>query len=144
MKLKIIKYFTKIRDEINKKEEEFISIIEKQFDALFFKEDIINNYEKLPNEMKSLLENSKKIVKDWNDISKDTLIRYINDCINSENVIIQINELFKKNKIDNYELKMLACQNEVDDLDNSFINELKLNTDFIEKLINNYFSTYWK
>ena len=35
---------------------------------------------------------------------------------------------------------MLSCQNEIDDLDTSFINELKLNTDFVDKLINNYFS----
>ena len=60
LKLKIIKYFTKIRNEINKKEDEFISIIEKQFDTLFFKEDIIKNYDKLPNEMKSLLDKGKK------------------------------------------------------------------------------------
>lgn len=90
--------------------------------------------------MKSLLENGKKIIKDWNNINKDTLSRYINDCIKTENVIIQIDELFKKKKIDNYELKMLSCQNEIDDLDTSFINELKLNTDFVDKLINNYFS----
>ena len=32
---------------------------------------------------------------------------------------------------------MLSCQNEIDDLDTSFINELKLNTDFVDKLINN-------
>ena len=49
LKLKIQKIFTKIRNELNNREDELLLDIDKRFENLFFKEEIIKDSEKLPN-----------------------------------------------------------------------------------------------
>ena len=48
LKVKIQKIFTKIRNEINNREDELLLEVDKQFENVFFNEDIIKNSEKLP------------------------------------------------------------------------------------------------
>ena len=92
LKLKVLKIFTKIRSQINEREDEIMNKIDTKFDTLFFKEDNIKEFDKLPNKIKTSLEKGKKIDNNWN--SKDIPINsLINDCINIENSIKYINDL---------------------------------------------------
>ena len=101
LKLKISNLFTKIRNKINEREDEILLSLDKIFDKTFFKEDIIKNGEKLPNQIKLYLEKGKKIIKEWDNNINTKLNSKINDCINIENnikTITEINESIDKCK----------------------------------------------
>ena len=97
IKLKIQKIFTKIRNAINNREDELLMEVDKKYDNLYFKEDLIKEWEKLPNKINNSLEKGKLINKDWDNNYK--ICSFINDCINIENMINSINLI--KNKIEN-------------------------------------------
>ena len=97
LKLKIQKIFTKIRNIINEREDKLLSEVDKQFNEIYYDENIINEAEKLPSKIKSSLEKGKLIDKEWDD--EDKLSSVINDCINIENNIKKIenvNDCLKK------------------------------------------------
>ena len=105
IKQNIQKIFTKLRNEINQREDELLLEVDKQFEKLYFKEDLIKENEKLPDKIKTYLEKGNIIEKQWNN--ENNLIPLINDCINIEkniNIIKEINESIKKcnnyNKLD--------------------------------------------
>ena len=91
LKLEIQKIFTKLRNAINEREDKILIEVDKKFDNLYFKEDIIKDSEKLPNNIKESLEKGEKIDNDWNDENK--LSSIINDCIKIENNISNINKI---------------------------------------------------
>ena len=96
LKIKIQKIFTKIRNALNDKEEKLLIEVDQKYDEVFIKDDIIKNFEKLPNKIKISLEKGKLIEKNWNE---NNLNSVINDCINIEkniNDIIKINNDIKK------------------------------------------------
>ena len=90
VKIKIAKVFTTIRNSINEREDELLLEVDSQFNNLFFKEEIVNKSEKLPNEIKLSLEKGKLINNEWNNNDSDKLNLLINDCINIENNIKSI------------------------------------------------------
>ena len=92
LKLEIQNVFTKLRNIINEREDQLLWNVDKQFDELFFKEELIKEGEKLPNKIKISLENGKKIVKEWDDNKLNILI---NDSLNIENNIKDINHIEK-------------------------------------------------
>ena len=94
LKLEIQKLFTKIRTELNKREDELYLAIDKKYDELFFKEQLIKESEKLPNIVKTSLEKGKIKENDWNDENK--LNKIINDCIKIENTIKNLNLIYDK------------------------------------------------
>jgi len=96
LKLKIQKILTKIRNSLNEREDKLISEVDKEFDDLFFKEDILKNIEKLPNKIKIYLEKGKILDNDWKDENK--LYSLINDSINIENNIKEIKNVFENAK----------------------------------------------
>ena len=61
LKVNIQKIFTKIRNELNNREDELLLEVDNQYDNLFFKEDFIKESEKLPNKIKLSLEKGIKI-----------------------------------------------------------------------------------
>ena len=143
--IKIYEAFTKLRNVINSKEDKVLSIIEQQFNDLFFKEDILKQYEKIPNVIINDLQKGNNLEKDWD---KDNLNKTIHQCIKIENHIKDINEL---NKIigakNDYNNKISACEYEIEYFNQSLIkliekiqNELKLDSDYIDKLKKGYFS----
>ena len=67
LKLKIQKIFTKIRNVLNEREDQLLLEVDKKYDNLFFKEDILKENEKLPNKIKISLERSKALDNEWND-----------------------------------------------------------------------------
>ena len=88
LKLNIQKVFTKIRNELNNREDELLLEVDKKYNELYCDEDILDQYEKLPNKVKYSLEKGKKI--EYND---DKLASFINECINIENNIKDINKI---------------------------------------------------
>ena len=90
LKLKIQKIFTKIRNEINNREDALLLEVDKKFENLYIKEDIIKDIKKLPNKIKISLEKGKLIDKE--DNKKDNnLSLLINNCIILENNIKEFN-----------------------------------------------------
>ena len=90
LNLKIQKIFTKIRNTLNNREDELILEIDRQFNEIIYKEDIIKDSEKLPEKMKELLEKGKEICGEINKIKLNSLI---NDYIIFENSIKNINSI---------------------------------------------------
>ena len=114
LKLTIQKIFTKIRNEINVREDQLLLDVDKNYDLLFYNEDMIKEYDKLPNKVKILLEKCKIVDKEWNDKTK--LNSNINDCINIE-ANVQGFDILNKNVINctsNNNLEIIFNQEEKD------------------------------
>ena len=124
LKLKIQKIFTKIRNSINNKEDELLLEVDKQFENLFFNEDIIKNSEKLPNKIKLSLEKCKNLDKEKYNDEKKSL--FINECMNLENNIKEINKvnesIIKCNDLNNFEVVFNPEEYGV----NKFLEEIKI------------------
>ena len=114
--LNIQKYFTKLRSELNEREDKLIKEAEEKFKNLFFDEDIILESDKLPNKVKKCLDNGKEIKDKWN--KENELSYVINYCIEFENNI---------NKIDEINQKINNCNS----------NKIKLEFDVKEKRFDN-------
>lgn len=90
LKSEIQNIFTKVRNLINKKEEEILLKIDNKYEALYFNKNYISEIEKLPDKINKSLEKGKII---QNDIEKYKLNSLINDCLNIENSIVKINDI---------------------------------------------------
>ena len=110
IKSKIQKFFTKIRNKINEREDEMLLEIDDYFEDLYFKENIIKLCKNLPNQINISLEKSKLMDNEWNDDTK--LNSLINNCLDIENNIRLINmineKIHKCNNEDN--IKLLFIQ----------------------------------
>ena len=109
LKLEIQKVFTKIRSELNDREDILLLEIDKYFDNNYINEDIIKKSNELPMIIKKSLEKGKLIENEWKN--NDKLNSLVNDCINIEislKDIILINESIEKfNKCDKINLKFI-------------------------------------
>ena len=119
LKLKIQTIFTKIRNELNNREDFLLLEVDNEFDKTYFKEEIITKSERLYNKIKLSLNNYKIINKENNNNKTNFLI---NECIKIENNIRDIetiNENVKKcnNSID---LKFIIIPDKEDELNESF------------------------
>ena len=94
IKIQIQNAFTKVRNELNNREDELLLKVEKEFEDRFFNENIIKECEKLPNKIKLSLEKVDLMNKE-NDDNKN-LNLFINNCINIENNIKEINTIKEK------------------------------------------------
>ena len=88
-KLKVQKGFTKIRNELNNREDQILSDIDTYFDKKYVSEEIMNNSEKLPNKIKILLEKGKT----FTNTKNNDLNMIINNCLLIENSIKDINTI---------------------------------------------------
>ena len=139
LKMKIQKIFTKIRSTLNEKEEQLLIEVDQKYDDNFIKDDIIKNFEKLPNRIKTYLEKGKNIDKNWKG---NNLNSFINDCINIENNIKdinKINESIRKSNLNNKtEIKFSLEENKIND----FLEEIKslgkINLIKADDIFNNY------
>ena len=98
LKIKIQKLFTDIRNTLNEREDEILNEIEKKYDEIFIKENIIKESMKLPKKITNVMEKGNLIDKDWEDNNK--LPCLINDCLNIQKDIALINSIEKN--IQNY------------------------------------------
>jgi len=99
LKTKVQKIFTKIRNELNEREDKLFIEIDKKFQELFFNEKFVKESEKLTNLVKISLEKGKIKENEWEDETK--LNKLINNCIILENTIKNINEVYDKINIYN-------------------------------------------
>ena len=93
LKLIIQKEFTKLRNELNNREDELLLNVEKEFENRFFNENIIKECEKLPNKIKLSLEKGNVMNREYDD---KRLNLFINNCINIENNIKEIKIIKEK------------------------------------------------
>ena len=107
LKTYIQQVFTKIRNILNEKENKLLDEVDEQYDKLFFKEDIIKDFEKLPKKVKISLEKGKSMYNKQYESNKLNL--FINDCINIENNIKYVNlmneKLAKCQSLDNLKIE---------------------------------------
>ena len=111
LKKKIQKIFTKIRNILNEREEVLLLEVDKKFENLFLKENIIQQYEKLPEKIILSLDKGKKIKDEWSNINKLNFI--INECIKIENNIkniILIDNYLKKGNNSNININFIPDQ----------------------------------
>ena len=122
LKLEIQKIFTKLRNVINEREDTLLYEVDKQFDEIYFNENIIKENEKLPNKIKSSIEKGKYLSKEWDN--DNNLITIINNCINVENNIKEINKINESMKKcnDSKYLKVIIREQEL----NTIINSLQI------------------
>ena len=111
LKTYIQQVFTKIRNLLNEKENKLLDEVDEQYNNIFFKEDIIKDFEKLPKKVKISLEKGKSM--DNKQYESNKLNQFINDCINIENNIQYVNIMNKK---------LAKCQN-LDNLKIEFSSE---------------------
>ena len=91
IKIKIQKIFTKLRNELNNREDELINKVDKKFEEIFFEEELIKKCEKLPKKVENSLSKAKLV----NDKDKEDnhLNEFIYNCINLETYINDIKKL---------------------------------------------------
>ena len=138
LKMKIQKIFTKIRNEINNREDFLLSEIDKQFENNFLNENILKECEKLPSKIKLSLEMGKAIDKEKE--LDDNLSSLIFKCINIENNIKEINlikeNMKKSDKFFDVEIDFTPEEKEID----NFLDKIKKfgNIIFGKKSLLNY------
>ena len=88
IKIKFMEIFTKLRNDLNQREDEILLDIDNEFKNNFFGEDFVRNAEKLPKKIEISLEKGKKIDGNWGNENKLNLL--INDCIKIEKNIQDI------------------------------------------------------
>ncbi len=121
LKLKVQKIFTRIRNEINNREEFLLLEIDKQFEEKFLKENILKENEKLPQKIQLELEKVKQIDKE----NYNNLRLIIYKCINIENNIKNINLIQENNNKFNKFLKTEISFNPKEEKIDNFLNTIK-------------------
>ena len=126
LKIKIQKIFTKIRNQINDREDELLLDVDKKFKELYFNDDILKESEKLPDIIQASLERGKLI-----NSNKDMILNsIINGCINIEK---NINEI---NTINSSIQKFKSIQNKIEFIQN------ETETKFLLERINHFGEVY--
>ena len=113
LQIEVQKIFTKIRCALNEREDKLLSEIEKQYNELYFKEEMIKKGEKLPKKMNSSLEKGKIVNNEWDNDNKLNYIIF--NCVNIENNIKEINEIndcIKKFRATNRKIKFFPEEEE--------------------------------
>ena len=133
LKLNIQKIFTKIRSEINDREDKLLNEVDNAYNNIYFDENLLKKSEKITKQINSNLENSKIIDNDWEDKNKSLSLIY--DCINLENnikYIIDINNNVRKYTSNNFSIQFNS------DIE-SLIKEIKIFGKIINKNSDNNF-----
>ena len=124
MKNNIQKIFTKIRNEINDREDKLLLEVDNKFNFLNFKEVNFKESDKLPDKIKKILDKGQKINNEWNNDKK--LNSIVNECIiieNNVNEIKKIIESIKKYNSNNNDLRIKF--NPDDNGINGFLEDIK-------------------
>lgn len=115
LKLKILQIFTKIRTELNKREDDLMTEVDNLYQDLFFKEDLINDNKRIQEQLKLMIEKGKKLIKEKNKVKLSELI---NDYISFEDImskIKDINEIIKKSENNNINISFYREEEKIDE-----------------------------
>ena len=108
LKIKIQKLFSKIRNELNKREDQLLIKVDQIYEKYFFNKNLNKEIDKIINQINISLKKGKSTLNDYNN-KNINLISLINDCVMVENNIKDMDlikenykkyENNKKNKID--------------------------------------------
>ena len=131
-KINIQKKFTEIRNCLNEKEDQLLSLIDEYYNSTYFKGDIIKEIEKLPKKIKLSLKIGENIEKKWDD---NNLSLMLNNCINIEKNIKDINKINasieKFHSNDNKEIIFELDDKKINDISEK-IKNLELKKDLYE------------
>ena len=94
LKLTIQKFFTKIRNELNNREDQLLLEVESMFETKYINEDNLKEYHKLPNKIKLSLEKYNNINNSNNNYNNSIIL--INYCLSVEKNIEDIKIMQKK------------------------------------------------
>ena len=116
--------FNKLRNELNNREKQLYKEIDEKFGEIFFKDGFIKESKTLPNLVKISLEKGMIKEDDWNN--KKNLSELIHTCINIENSIKNINEIYDKiekfNSNKDFKLEFFL---ENKDIEQNLLNDIK-------------------
>ena len=123
IKSNIERAFTRIRNELNYREDELLLEVDNQFKKYYFSEEInlLKDKDELPNKIKIYLEKGKSAKENWN--SEKNKLTLINDCINIEKIIKNLYEIkqgMNKYKSNQKTIKFLYSDNELVELIKKF------------------------
>ena len=93
LKLTIQNIFTKLRNEINNREDQILLEVDNKYNDTCKNDDILKQSEKLPNKIKLSLEKGKKLNIENQNIKLSSLLY---DCLNIENIIKDFNMINEK------------------------------------------------
>ena len=100
LKIRIQKLFTKLRNDLNKREDKLLFQVELIYEKNYFNKNFIKDIERMSNQIKLSIDKGKNILKNYNN--KDTnLGSLIYNCIQIEEQIDNMNLIMEK--IDKYE-----------------------------------------
>ena len=132
IKLEIQKTFTKIRNELNNREDQLLLEVDEKFKKKFFNEDldIYKEKDKFSNKIKLYIEKGKVANEAFNKSNNKSSLIY--DCINIENIIENMNKVNQNMNIyknNNEEIKFISHTGEIIRLIKNFGN---INSDKIK------------
>ena len=159
LKNNIQKIFTKLRNELNNREDELLNEVDKNYEESFCEDKLIKEIEKLPNDIKISLERGKLLLKGENynelwlshkivylniHIFNNNINEMINDCLNVENnikIIDLTNKILEKCK--NHSKINIKLLPDKDEEINLFIKTIKSfgNIKNINNNLNKYFES---
>ena len=115
------KIFTKLRNALNEREDELLLIINEKYKEINLGDEIIKKNEKLPAQIKALLDNCKKNENKWDN--NDKLNIQIIECLEIEEKIERIKKINSVIKPDYSEFNLTFSPNESNV--NEFIKKIK-------------------
>ena len=143
IKQEIQKVFTKIREEINNREDELLIEVDQIFEKKFNVESIDNilKEKKYPEKIKIFIDKGKTAEKEWDN--NDNKIILINDCINIEKAIDKINNInssLERYKSQDKKLKFFSQPDDIINLIKNLgsFNNNKINQQEVNININNF------
>ena len=123
LKIRIQKFFTKIRNEINKREDQLLLIVEQIYENYFFNKNFSKDIDKIENKLNLSINKGMLISNEYNN-DEINFISLINDCILIEDCIKEINYL--KENYEKYEKnKTLAIDLKLKEEEINFLNNIK-------------------
>ena len=111
LKIRIQKFFTKIRNEINKREDQLLLIVEQVYENYFFNKNLSKDIDKIENKLNLSINKGMLVSNEYNN-DEINFISLINDCILIEDCIKEINylkenyEKYEKNETLSIDLKL--------------------------------------
>ena len=125
IKIKIQNIFTKIRNELNNREDELLLNVDKTFRNVYCDEKILKDSEKLPERIKTLLNKVGNINNYYNE---NKISLFLNICItvdNEINNILDLNNNIKKCKNSLNQNIIFTPEKENDEITNQLIGNIK-------------------
>ena len=123
LKIRIQKFFTKIRNEINKREDQLLLIVEQVYENYFFNKNFSKDIDKIENKLNLSINKGMLVSNEYNN-DEINFISLINDCILIDDCIKEINYL--KENYEKYEKnETLAIDLKLKEEEINFLNNIK-------------------